>query len=42
MATPAPIPSYRDSQAKLSSTAPLKELGFNFSLSMTIISERKK
>lgn len=42
MATPAPIPSCRDSQAKLSSTALHKELGYTFSLCMTIISKRKK
>ena len=42
MATPAPIPSCRNSQATLSSTALHKELGYTFSLYMTIISERSE
>lgn len=42
MATPAPIPSCRNGQATLSFTALHKELGYTFSLCMTIISERKK
>ena len=44
MATPAPIPSCRDSQVTLSSTALHKELGNTFSLCMTIsyLRERKR
>ena len=44
MATPAPIPSCRDSQATLSSTTLHKELGYTFSLCMTIsyLRERKR
>lgn len=44
MASPAPIPSCRDSQVTLSSTALHKELGNTFSLCMTIsyLRERKR
>ena len=44
MAKPAPIPSCRDSQATLSFTALHKELGYTFSLCMTIsyLIERKR